>query len=272
MKVLILEDKGEATADLIRCLQPDGFAVETASVHCETVLLCGGGGYDIVFLELQLADSKGFDVLRQLKAQTDSPTVIITGVKTSADAIERGLEMGADDFITPPFLSPEVNMRMRLRDGMRRNQPGRSITPQTATAPIGDLAIDNLSRQVYRGTAVVTLTTREFALMECLVRNKAHPVGRQVLFDSVWGESTDPQTNVVEALICRLRKKFAMKFHKQVILTLHNGYILDTVPPQERPRPKEPRVSHAARQLRGHSCCRTLKHIPTKSRTPTASA
>jgi two-component system OmpR family response regulator len=237
MKILIREDKGEETATLSRCLQHDGHVVETASVRCDTLLLCGAGGYDIVVLEIQLADAKGFDVLRQLKAQTDSPTVIITGVKTSAGAIEKGLEMGADDFITPPFLSPEVSMRMRLRAGTRRNQPGRSITPQTTTTPIGDFVINSLSRQVYRGTSVVTMTTREFAVMECLVRNKGHPVGRQVLFDCVWGKRADPQTNVVEALICRLRKKFTMGFHKQVILTLHNGYILDTVPQQERPLP-----------------------------------
>ena len=272
MKILILEDQGEETPDLLRCFQHGGHAVDTASVHCDTLALCSAGGYDVVCLEINLADAKGFNVIRQLKAQADPPTVIITSAKTSADAIAKGLTLGADDYITLPFSHSEVNMRVRIRADARRIQHGRSFTPQATTSNIGELVIDNLSRQIRRGAGVIDLTAREFALMECLVRNQGHPVGRRMLFESVWGESADPQTNVVEALICRLRKKFISKFRKQVVLTRHNGYILDTASQPEHSLPKEPRVSLAARQRCGQSCSRRLKPIPAKNRAPAESS
>jgi len=272
MRILILEDKGEVTADLSRCLRHDGHVVETASVRCDTLLLCNLGGYDIVVLEIQLADATSFDALRRLKAQADPPTVIITSTKTSADALAKGLEWGADDYITLPFSHSEVNMRVRLRANARRNQPGRSFTPQAATSNIGELVIDSLSRQIRGGAGVIDLTAREFALMECLVRNQGEPVGRHVLFESVWRQSAGPKTNVVEAQICRLRKKFISKFRKQVILTLHNGYILDTAPQPEHSPKKEPGVSLTARQRGGQSCCRRHKLIPAKNRAPAASS
>jgi len=224
MRILVIEDEVKISSHLKRGLQQDAHVVDAVTLGSDGLLLVSRGSYDLVLLDLMLPDASGFDVLRQLKLQADAPPVIILSAKASVADRVRGLEAGADDYMTKPFSFSELLVRIRAI--MRRRMPAESDPEQTSTLHIGDLVFDRIARQFRREDRVIALTAREYTLLEYLIQNQGCPVTKRLIFEHVWNYSVDPQTNVVDVLVCRLREKIEAVSSAKLIHTLRGvGYV-----------------------------------------------
>lgn len=229
MRILVIEDEVKISSYLNRGLQQDGHVVDTVALGGDGLLQLSRGCYDLVLLDLMLPDTSGFEVLRQIKMQTVSAPVIILSAKSSVADRVRGLEGGADDYMTKPFSFSELLIRIRVI--MRRRQPAETDFSRQTTIEVGDLRLDRIARQATRGERVIDLTAREYTLLEYLIQNQGCPVTKRLIFEHVWNYSADPQTNVVDVLVCRLREKIDADAEIKLIRTVRGlGYVLDTQP------------------------------------------
>ena len=200
MKVLVVEDDARL-AELTRLgLKAQGFQVE----------ICGDGNtafnwiltrsYDAVVLDLILPELDGLSVLQQLRNRGQMVPVVLLTARVSPDDRVRGLNLGADDYLTKPFLLKELAARLRAVG--RRAMGGVSSILQ-----VGDLTLNRLTREVYRADRRIELTAREFSLLELFLSNPGHPFTRAQLLEKVWKGELDPETNVVDVTLGRVRRK-----------------------------------------------------------------
>lgn len=225
MRILIIEDEEKIGAYLSRGLEQDGHVVDVADCGGDGLALFGRGSYELVLLDLMLPDQSGFDVLQQISAKTPHPPVVILSAKASVKDRVRGLALGADDYMTKPFSFSEL--RVRIRAIMRRCGGGDEAF-QSTELRVGELMLDRIRRQAFRGARVLDLTAREYALLEYFIQNQGCPITKRLIFEHVWNYSADPQTNVVDVLVCRLRDKLNDGESVKLIRTLRGvGYVLD---------------------------------------------
>ena len=218
MRVLIVEDD----AELARILA-DGFAEQ----HVDTVLAADVpsgrqravlGAHDVIVLDVMLPGGSGFDLCASLRQRGLTTPILMLTARDAVDDRVRGLEAGADDYLTKPFAFRELLARVRA---LARRRP--AIAP--AVHRIADLEVDLASRRVTRGAQVVTLTAKEFALLEFLVTHAGTVVDRPSITAHVWDENHDPFTNVLEVLVRRLRRKIDDGHEPKLIHTLRGaGY------------------------------------------------
>jgi DNA-binding response OmpR family regulator len=226
MRILVIDDEERISSYLRRGLQQDGHVVDAVGLGRDGIVLVARGGYDLVILDLMLPDISGFEVLKKVKSETKAPPVIILSAKASVDNRVRGLDLGADDYMTKPFSFSEL--RVRIRAIMRRVSPEAIAPAQAATVQVACWVVDRIKRQVRRGAEVVELTPREFTLLEYFIQNRGFPITKRLIFEHVWNCSADPQTNVVDVLVCRLRDKLAAGAAQPLIRTVRGiGYVLD---------------------------------------------
>jgi len=177
--------------------------------------------YDAAVIDIMLPKLDGLSLIEELRRQEINVPVIILSAKRSVDDRVKGLQMGSDDYLTKPFSFSELLARLQalIRRASKVTEPTRLI--------VGDISLDLLTREVVRAGKKIELQPREFALLEYFMRRAGKILSKNMIMEHVWGYDFDPQTNVVDVLICRLRNKIEPGFEKKLIHTHRGvGYVL----------------------------------------------
>lgn len=221
MRILLVEDDDRIASFIAKGLQQEGFAVDHSQDGIEGLHLALNERYDAVVVDIMLPKLGGLDLIEKLRFKEINTPVIILSAKRSVDDRVKGLQKGGDDYLTKPFSFTELLARIRalIRRATRTSEPS-SLT-------VGDLTVDLLTREVFRASKRVDLPPREFALLEYLMRNAGRVVSKTMILENIWDYSFDPQTDVVEVLVCRLRSKIDREFSNKMIRTMRGvGYVL----------------------------------------------
>ena len=221
MRVLLVEDDERIALFVVKGLREAGFAVDHAVNGEDGLHLALTEPYDIVIVDLMLPKIDGLTLI--LKVRENKPTipVMILSAKRSVDDRVKGLQTGSDDYLTKPFAFSELLARVNAL--IRRSTGASSPTKME----VADLHMDLLSREVFRSGQKIDLQPREFVLLEYLMRNVGRVVSKTMIMEHVWDLNFDPQTNIVEARISKLRDKVDENYEKKLIHTVRGaGYIL----------------------------------------------
>jgi len=222
MRLLLVEDEIDIQSFLSRSLQEAGYQVEVASDGKTAERLAVEGSFDILIVDLGLPDLDGITLILRLRQQGVRAPVLILSARRSVDDRVRGLEQGGDDYLTKPFALAEL--LARLRNLLKRNGPAGS---ESTRLRVQDLELDLLRREATRAGKVLQLTQQEFVLLEYLCRNAGRVVTRSMILDKVWGMRIQPDTNVVDVHIYRLRGKVDGAGQPPLIRTMRGvGYVL----------------------------------------------
>jgi len=223
MRLLLVEDELDIQSFLCHALEEAGFAVDVAGDGRTAERLAVENPHDILIVDLGLPDQDGIALILRLRQSGVSAPILILSARRSVDDRVRGLEQGGDDYLTKPFALAEL--LARLRNLLRRKPvPGNEAT----RLQILDLELDLLRREATRSGKSLPLTTQEFMLLEYLCRNAGRVVTRSMILDQVWGMRIQPDTNVVDVHIYRLRGKVDGPGQAPLIRTLRGvGYVLN---------------------------------------------
>lgn len=221
MKILLVEDDVKIAAFIIKGLKSQDFSVDHVEDGVSGVDLASVTPYDIIITDLMLPKKSGLSLIKDLREQKlDTPIIILSAKDTVEDRV-KGLEYGADDYLTKPFAFSELLARLYAL--VRRSMIKVDITILT----VGDLTMDLIKREVKRGDARIDLQPLEFNLLEYLVRNKGRVISKTMLMEHVWDYYFDPQSNVVEARVYKLREKVDKDFPYPLIHTIRGvGYTI----------------------------------------------
>ncbi|MFG1883990.1 response regulator transcription factor [Micromonospora sp. NPDC049102] len=200
MRLLVVEDEARLAAALQRGLQAEGFVVDVAATGPAGLDVARHGGYDAMILDVMLPGLSGYEVVRRLRAEQHWLPVLMLSAKDGEYDQADGLDCGADDYLTKPF--SYVVLLARLRALLRRGAPERPTV-----LAVGDLRLDPARRRVTRADAEVTLTAREYALLDYLMRRPGQVISKIELLDHVWDASLETAPNVVEVYVGYLRRK-----------------------------------------------------------------
>jgi two-component system OmpR family response regulator len=221
MKLLVVEDDREAAAFLVKGLKESGHTVDHAADGRDGLVLATTERFDAIILDRMLPGMDGLAIVAALRASDNLTPVLILSALDQVDDRVRGLKAGGDDYLTKPYAFSEL--MARLESLLRRGAGGKTETK----LKVGELEIDLLARTVRRGAAEIELLPREFRLLEYLARNAGHVVTRTMLLEQVWDYHFDPQTNVIDVHISRLRQKIDKGFAKPMLHTVRGaGYCL----------------------------------------------
>ncbi len=221
MRALIIEDDATIAEFVTRGLREAGFAVDHASDGDEGLALAFAAEFDVAIVDLMLPKKDGLTVIDELRRRGRSTPVLILSARRSVDDRVRGLQAGGDDYLTKPFAFAELLARVQAL--VRR----ATRTPEPTTLTVGDLSLDLLSRKVTRNGIAIDLRPREFALLEYLMRNAGKVVSKTMILSHVWEYNFDPQTNIVDVLVSRLRDKIDRPFEVKRLTTVRGvGYVL----------------------------------------------
>ncbi|MDR3457288.1 MAG: response regulator transcription factor [Verrucomicrobiae bacterium] len=225
MRILLAEDEPKVAEHVRLGLVAEGYAVDVAVDGDEALWLAQENAYDALLLDVTMPHKDGFTVVRHLRRrQITTPVIFLTARDDVEDKV-RGLDAGADDYLTKPFSISEL--LARLRAVLRRQRP------QSATVMrVGDLELDLVSHEARRAGAQIPLTPREFALLEFLIANSPKPVSKTAIVEHVWDQHFDSETNVVNVYVNLLRKKIDRPELPPLIHTVRGvGFALREGPP-----------------------------------------
>jgi len=221
VKLLVVEDDREAAAFLIKGLRESGFTVDHAADGTQGLVMATGGTYDAMVVDRMLPGVDGLAIVAALRAGEDQTPVLILSALDAVDDRVRGLKAGGDDYLTKPYAFSELLARL---EALTRR---RSAPQATTRLRVGELEIDLLARSVTRRGREIDLLPREFRLLEVLARHAGHVVTRTMLLEQVWDYHFDPQTNVIDVHVSRLRQKIDKGFPKPMLHTVRGaGYCL----------------------------------------------
>jgi two-component system OmpR family response regulator len=219
MRVLVVEDDPKIASFVVNGLRQSGFAVDHSADGVDGLAKAQTVAYDVAILDVMLPGLDGLSVVRELRAGGSRMPVLILSAKASVDDRVKGLQAGADDYLTKPFAFSELLARVQAM--IRRS----TQTPEPTRLLVGDLTLDLVRREAKRGDREIELQPREFALLEYLMRHAGRPVTKTMILEHIFDYSFDPQTNVVDVLIHRLRSK--LEQGKAMIHTMRGvGYVL----------------------------------------------
>ena len=200
MRILVVEDEPAAAAVLAKGLREHSYAVDIAADGATALAQAGGTDYDLVILDVLLPRINGLELCRRLRDFGATVPILMLTARGGLDHRVEGLDAGADDYLSKPYHFPELLARIRAL--LRR---GPALT--SAELHVADLTIDTRARAASRAGQDVQLTTKEFALLEYLARRQGHVVNRSDIAEHVWDDSFDPDSNLIEVYIQRLRRK-----------------------------------------------------------------
>lgn len=221
MRVLVVEDDKKIASFVKKGLEAAGFAVDHAPDGEEGLHLALTESYDAAIIDLMLPKLDGLTLIENIRKDRINTPIIILSAKGSIDDRVRGLQTGSDDYLTKPFAFSELLARVQA---LIRRSTG---TSEPTTLSLADLTMDLLAREIYRGGKKIELQPREFSLLEYLMRNTGKVVSKTMIMEHVWDYHFDPQTNVVEARVSRLRDKIDKGFGDKLIHTVRGvGYVL----------------------------------------------
>jgi two-component system OmpR family response regulator len=219
MRILVVEDDNKIASFVVKGLKQAGYAVDRAADGEEALVLAETTAYDAAVVDVMLPKLDGLSLIQRLRSQKIRTPVIILSAKASVDDRIKGLQAGGDDYLTKPFAFSELTARLHalIRRATQTSEPTR--------LSVGDLSLDLLTRTVRRGEQSVELQAREFALLEYLMRQAGRTVTKTMILEHIFDYSFDPQTNVVDVLMHRLRAK--MDPDKTRLHTIRGvGYVL----------------------------------------------
>lgn len=220
MRVLVIEDEIKMAAFIKRGLEEESIAVDVAADGEDGLFRARAGSYDLIIIDITLPLLDGLEVCRRLRQDRATTPILLLTARDSVEMKVRGLDSGADDYLTKPFAFAELLARMRaLR---RRDRAEISMRLQ-----VDDLVLDPLTRRVTRANRPIQLTSKEFALLECFMRHPDQVLSRTILAEKVWDETFDAFTNVIDVYINYLRNKIDRDFSPKLIHTVRGtGYVL----------------------------------------------
>ena len=223
MRLLVIEDESKLADYLHKGLSENGYVVDVARDGIEGRHLATQGEYDLLLLDLMLPGIDGFGVLKAVRAQGNTPVLMLTARDKVEDRV-RGLQDGADDYLVKPCAFSELLARVAA---LLRRGAGGMAQPATQLR-LADLEVDLVSRKVFRADKRLDLTAKEFSLLSLLLRRGGQILSRTTLAEQVWDMNFDSDTNVVEVAVRRLRAKLDDPFTRKLLHTVRGmGYVLE---------------------------------------------
>jgi heavy metal response regulator len=221
VRALVIEDDSTIASFIEKGLRAEGFAVDRAADGHQGLHLAATEPYDVAIVDVMLPGRDGLSVIEELRRQRIHTPVLILSARRSVDDRVRGLQAGGDDYLLKPFAFPELIARVQA---LLRRATG---TAEPARLHVGDLTLDRVSRRVERSGRAIELRPREFTLLEYLMRNAGRVLSKPMILSHVWDYSFDPQTNIVDVLVSRLRDKIDKPFETKLIHTVRGvGYVI----------------------------------------------
>jgi len=220
MRVLVVEDERKIAAFIQNALQTEGFQVELVHDGASALSRITGSAFDVVVLDIMLPGRDGLSVLREMRSKGIVTPVLALSARGEVGERVEGLNCGADDYLPKPFALAEVLARVRALGRRRTDQ-------KVGGLQVGDLVLDPFTRTARRGGELIELATREYKLLEFLMRSSGHICGRTAIIKNVWEYNFDPGTNLVDVYIMRLREKIDANFDRKLLHTIRGlGYVL----------------------------------------------
>ncbi len=222
MKVLLVEDNERVAQFVVKGLQEAGHTVDHADNGRDGMFLAASTAFDVIIMDRMLPDNvDGLVIIETLRSAGVRTPILILSALSDVDERIRGLQSGGDDYLTKPFAFGELLARL---DALARRA---HTNPKATQLTVGDLHMDLLSRKVTRGSRSIVLQPREFKLLEYLMRHADQVVTRTMMIENVWEYHFDPQTNVIDVHISKLRQRIDHDFERPLLRTVRNaGYML----------------------------------------------
>jgi len=227
MRILIVEDDREAASYLVKAFREAGHVADHAADGLNGYALAEAGGYDVIIVDRMIPKLDGLSLIRSLREQKIETPVLILSALGQVDDRVKGLRAGGDDYLPKPYAFSELLARVEVLARRRVNAPQGEPTIYR----VGDLELDRLSHRVTRSGQEILLQPREFRLLEYLMRHAGQVVTRTMLLEHVWDYHFDPQTNVIDVHVSRLRSKVDKGFDRALIHTVRGaGYVIRSAP------------------------------------------
>jgi two-component system, OmpR family, response regulator len=221
MRILVIEDDARIASFITKGLEQAGFAVDHAADGEDGLFMATSESYDAGVIDIMLPGRDGLSIIAEMrKAKIATPVIILSAKRAVEDRI-KGLETGGDDYLVKPFTFAELLARVQalIRRSSRTTEPTRLT--------IGELSADLIKREALRAGRTIELQPREFSLLEYLMRHSGRVVSKTMILEHIWNYHFDPQTNVVDVLVCRLRNKIDRDFDQKLIHTIRGvGYVI----------------------------------------------
>jgi DNA-binding response OmpR family regulator len=225
MRVLVAEDEKKTASFIRRALQDAGFAADVCHTGNDALAAAGSTAFDAIVLDIMLPKRDGLSVLRQLRRARNTTPVLLLSARGALDERVEGLNAGADDYLPKPFALVELVARVRA---LGRRGAGES---KSAILRVGDLTLDTVTREARRGERTFELSTREYRLLEFLMRSAGRICGRMAILEKVWDYDFDPGSNLVDVYIKRLREKIDAGCETKLFHTVRGmGYLMKDTP------------------------------------------
>lgn len=221
MRVLVIEDDAKIASFITKGLEQAGFAVDHAADGEDGLFMATSEPYDAAVIDIMLPGRDGLSVIAAMRQAKLATPVIILSAKHSVEDRIRGLQTGSDDYLVKPFTFAELLARVQalIRRSSRVTEPSRLT--------VGELSVDLVTRETVRSGQTIELQPREFSLLEYLMRHSGRVVSKTMILEHIWNYHFDPQTNVVDVLVCRLRNKIDRDYEQRLIHTIRGvGYVI----------------------------------------------
>lgn len=220
MRILVVEDEAKVASFIRRALEEESYAVDVCAEGTRGLDLARQGSYDLVILDLMLPEMSGFEILKALRKDKLTVPVLILTARSQVDEKVKGLDAGADDYLTKPFAIEELLARVRV---LLRRGGGEAA----GLLQVDDLVLNPATREVTRGGRRIDLTTKEYALLEYMMRNAGRVLTRPMIAEHVWNLDFDTYTNVIDVYVNYLRNKIDRGWDRKLIQTVRgSGYTL----------------------------------------------
>lgn len=222
MKILLIEDDARTASFIIKGLTQEGFAIDHASDGEEGLFMAQQAEFDVAIVDIMLPKLDGLTLIERLRGEGIGLPVLVLSARSSVEDRVKGLQAGADDYLMKPFAFSELLARVQalLRRSTAQSDP--------TSLNVHDLHMDLIRRKVFRDEQEIDLQPKEFSLLEYLMRNRGKVISKTMIMEHVWDYNFDPQTNVVEARVCKLRDKVDREFEPKLIKTIRGmGYVLE---------------------------------------------
>ncbi|QEN05540.1 response regulator transcription factor [Thiospirochaeta perfilievii] len=222
MKVLIVEDDEKISAFVSKGLRESGFSVDQVYTGEEGYIMLKSNSYDAAIMDIMMpGELNGLQVIEKMRDNSIKTPVLILSAKRSVDDRIIGFQKGGDDYITKPFSFAELLARLQAL--IRRS----TMADTSTELHYKDLSLNLLTREVKRGEQIIECQPREFSFLEYFIRNQGIVLSKTLIMEHIWEYNFDPQTNVVDVLVCRLRNKIDKEFDEKLIHTIRGvGYVL----------------------------------------------
>jgi len=222
MKILLVEDDDQIASFIVKGLKQAGYTINRTDNGEDGLHFALEKDYDLAIVDIMMPKLDGLSLINRLRQKKIVTPVIVLSAKNTVDDRVKGLQAGGDDYLVKPFAFTELLARIQAI--IRRT----SLNPETTTLEIANLKLDMLGRKVFRGEKEILLQQGEFVLLEYLMRNAGRVVSKTMIMEHVWDYNFDPQTNIIEARICRLRDKIDRSFNPKLLHTVRGfGYVIE---------------------------------------------